>query len=185
MCIRDSLRAFAWLKKHRQIEEKLVVIGSKVWGSGPLFAALRELQLQQEVICTGYLNQEELPDFYSAAEVLVFPSIYESFGLPILEAMACGAPVVTSNRSACSEVAGGAALLVDPEDWEAIANAIERVLSDTGLREELRAAGFKRAKEFSWQATAAQTLAVYQELGQGIQSSATGNPLTAISNSAG
>jgi glycosyltransferase involved in cell wall biosynthesis len=146
---------------------------------------LRELQLEKEVICTGYLNQEELPDFYSAAEAFVFPSVYEAFGLPTLEAMACGTPVIASNRPAFPEVAGEAALLVDPEDWDAIANAIERVASDARLRQELRLAGLKRAREFSWQATAAQTLAVYQELAQGIQTSATGNPLTTVSDPAG
>jgi glycosyltransferase involved in cell wall biosynthesis len=179
------LEAFAWLHRHRRIEEKLVIVGPRILDSSSFLSMLRELQLEKEVICTGYLNQEELPDFYSAAEAFVFPSVYEAFGLPTLEAMACGTPVIASNRPAFPEVAGEAALLVDPEDWDAIANAIERVASDARLRQELRLAGLKRAREFSWQATAAQTLAVYQELAQGIQTSATGNPLTTVSDPAG
>lgn len=176
------LEAFAWLRRQRRIEEKLVIVGPRILGSGSFLSALHELQLGEDVICTGNLNHEQLPDFYGAAEVFVFPSVYEAFGLPTLEAMACGTPVVASNRPAFSEVAGNAALLVEPEDWQAIASAIERVLSDTRLREQLRAAGLKRAREFSWQATAAETLAVYQELARGIQTRAAVSPRTAASH---
>jgi len=158
------LRAFAWLRSRRGIEEKLLIVGPRLSGSELFLATLRELQLGEEVICTGNVSHEALPDFYSAAEVFVFPSIYEAFGLPTLEAMACGTPVVASNRPAFPEVAGDAALLIDPENWEAIATAIEKILSDASLRERLRAAGLKRASEFSWRTTAAQTLAVYREL---------------------
>jgi len=176
------LRAFAHLCKRQTIEAKLVIVGMARDGSGPFFSTLQKLKLEHDVILAGYVHQADLPDFYSAAEAFLFPSIFEAFGLPILEAMACGAPVITANRSACSEVAGGAALLVDPEDWEAIANAIQRVLWDARLREELRAAGLKRAREFSWQGTAAETLAIYQELAQGIQTKAAVSPLTAVSH---
>lgn len=167
------LRAFAHLCKGQSIEAKLVIVGMARDGSGPFFSTLQKLKLEHDVIFTGYVDQADLPDFYSAAEAFLFPSIFEAFGLPVLEAMACGTPVITSNRSACPEVAGGAALLVDPEDPEKISDAIERVLSDASLREQLRAAGLKRAREFSWKATAAQTLAVYQELAKEIQTGAT------------
>lgn len=158
------LRAFARLRREHGIEEKLLVVGPRLSGSELFLATLRELQLGEEVVCTGNVSHEELPDFYSVAEVFVFPSLYEAFGLPTLEAMACGAPVVAANCPAFPEVAGDAALLVDPEDTEALANAVGRVLSNTAVREQFRAAGLERARLFSWQATALQTLTVYREL---------------------
>lgn len=179
------VRAVAWLHRHRGIKEKLLIAGPRTVGSGAFLSILHDLQLEKEVICTGHLNHEELPDLYSAAEVFVFPSIFEAFGLPTLEAMACGTPVIASNRPAFPEVAGDAALLVDPDDWKAIADAIERVLYDSALCEHLRAAGIQRARQFSWQATAARTLAVYQELVYGIRTGVTGNHLIPAGNPLG
>jgi glycosyltransferase involved in cell wall biosynthesis len=99
----------------------------------------------------------EMPALYSMARALIFPSRYESFGIPIVEAMACGCPVVTATTSACPEVAGGAALLVDPDDVEGLAAAMERVSLDDGMAAELRRRGLRRAAEFSW-SRSAQTL---------------------------
>ena len=106
----------------------------------------------------------DLPAFYSAADAFVLPTFYEGFGLPMLEAMACGCPVVTSNDPAVQEVVGDAALCADPNDTEAIANAMTRVLEDDALRRTLIAGGLERAKTFSWESCAQTTLEVYRSL---------------------
>ncbi|HSJ54189.1 MAG TPA: glycosyltransferase family 1 protein, partial [Anaerolineae bacterium] len=105
---------------------------------------------------------EDLPYWYNAAEVLVYPSLYEGFGLPPLEAMACGTPVISSKASSLPEVVGDAGLLVDPADVEALAAAMEQVLADAGLRERMRAAGLQRAQRFTWENAARQTVASYR-----------------------
>jgi glycosyltransferase involved in cell wall biosynthesis len=110
----------------------------------------------------GYVPAEELPYWYSAAEVLAYPSLYEGFGLPALEAMACGTPVVTSSTSSLPEVVGQAGMMVEPTDVAALTAALQRVLDDVGLREEMRAAGQARAARFSWPETARATAAVYR-----------------------
>ncbi|MES4785747.1 MAG: glycosyltransferase family 1 protein, partial [Nitrospiraceae bacterium] len=107
---------------------------------------------------------EDLRLLYCHADLFVFPSVYEGFGMPVLEAMACGAPVITSKTTALSEVAGEAAVLVNPEDAEELADAIMRVLEDQTLREALRLKGLERVKQFTWERAARQTLAVYREV---------------------
>jgi glycosyltransferase involved in cell wall biosynthesis len=158
------LRAFAQLRKRGELEAKLVVAGPRISNSTAFVDALRELQLGDDVLCIGNVAHDILPELYSAAEVFVFPSLYEAFGLPTLEAMACGTPVVAADRPAFPEIAGDAALLVNPDDTAALAAGIDRVLSNPALREELRASGLKRVLHFNWKATASQTLAVYNSL---------------------
>jgi glycosyltransferase involved in cell wall biosynthesis len=109
----------------------------------------------QGVHFVGVVPEEKLPSLYRGAEALVFPSLYEGFGLPLLEAMACGTPVVTANTTALPEVAGDAALLVDPTSVEQIAGAMEQIVSDTSLRRQLREKGLTRAARFSWASTVA------------------------------
>jgi glycosyltransferase involved in cell wall biosynthesis len=106
--------------------------------------------------------EADLPALYAGAQLFVFPSLYEGFGLPVLEAMACGAPVVCSNTSSLPEVAGDAALLVDPLDVNALAAAIGRVLGDAALADDMRQRGLRQAARFTWAHTAQQTLAVYR-----------------------
>ena len=108
------------------------------------------------------IAEEHLPALYAGAELFVFPSLYEGFGLPVLEALACGVPVVCSNSSSLPEVAGDAALLVDPLDVPAMAEALGRVLGDLSLQQELCARSLARARIFSWERTARETLAVYR-----------------------
>jgi alpha-1,3-rhamnosyl/mannosyltransferase len=126
--------------------------------------AVERLNLKDAVRFIGAVKDAELPALYGGAEVFVFPSEYEGFGLPVLEAMACGAPVVCSNRSSLPEVAGDAALLCDPQDVTSIAQALEQVLSDQGLSETRRAQGRARAAQFSWENMAMQTAAAYRSL---------------------
>jgi glycosyltransferase involved in cell wall biosynthesis len=114
----------------------------------------------------GFVPDDTLSVLYRLAGVFVFPSLYEGFGLPPLEAMACGAPVITSNVSSLPEVVGDAALLVDPYSSDAIADAINQVLSDPSLAADLRAKGLARAQNFSWQRSVARTLEIYREVAQ-------------------
>ncbi|MFM7842108.1 MAG: glycosyltransferase family 4 protein, partial [Nitrospira sp.] len=115
-------------------------------------------------VCPGRLPIRDLTLLYSHAEVFVFPSLYEGFGLPVIEAMACGAPVITSDRTSLPEVAGDAALLVDPDNAEAVGDALVQLLRDASLRESLRQKGFARAKQFTWERAARQTLDVYRDV---------------------
>jgi glycosyltransferase involved in cell wall biosynthesis len=140
----------------------LLVPGYETPHEDELHQRAQQLGIAGDVRFAGWLDPADLEGLYAAADLFVFPSLYEGFGLPVLEAMARGAPVVSSNRSSLPEVAGDAALLVDPEDPAAMAQAIERVLSDAKEAERLRAAGREQAARFSWDATARGTLASYE-----------------------
>lgn len=146
---------------------KLVLIGARDYGMGAIEKRINELGLADSVLFSGWLPLEDLPAVYSGAEIFVFPSLYEGFGMPVLEAFACGAPVVCSNIAPMTEVAAGAALYVDPFDERDIARGIIEVLKDGGLRERLRQGGLCRAEEFSWVKTAAQTLDVLKRYAEG------------------
>jgi glycosyltransferase involved in cell wall biosynthesis len=157
------LQAFARLQA-RGLKHTLVVAGQRAWryeGEAPL---ARRLGLADSVRFLGHVPQADLPALYSAADLFVFPSLYEGFGLPALEAMACGTPVVASNVSALPEVVGDAALQVSPLDVEALAGAIEGLLRDDRLRADLRERGLERAAQFSWEKAARQTAEVYHRV---------------------
>jgi glycosyltransferase involved in cell wall biosynthesis len=141
---------------------KLVLVGGKGWYYEEVFAAIERLNLSDRVIWPGYVPADDLPLWYNSADVFAFPSRYEGFGMPLLEAMACGTPVVTSTASSLPEVAGDAALTTPPDDREALADALHRALTDVGLRQELRAKGFARAATFTWEETARRTARVYR-----------------------
>lgn len=157
------LEAYAHLRA-RHPAVTLVIAGRRQWQAGAIDEAFRRLALEGRVHFTGYVADADLPALYSAAELFVFPSLYEGFGLPPLEAMACGTPVVTTNVSSLPEVVGDAALMVDPYDSAALAAALERALTDSALRAELRCKGLQRAAQFSWERTARETLAVYRQV---------------------
>lgn len=130
--------------------------------AGDVFAAVRQSPFADQVDFTGYVSYEKLTSLYQNAAVCVYPSLYEGFGLPVLEAMACGCPVVCSNTTSVPEVAGDAAILVNPESADDIAKGIRRVLTEPGLAAELRERGIQQAKKFTWEACAEATLAVYR-----------------------
>ena len=139
----------------------LVVVGGVQRGGGALHEAVRRAELQSAVVFPGHVPLEDLRGLYSSCSAFVFPSLYEGFGMPVLEAMACGAPVICSNTSALPEVAGDAAILVEPTSTEAIAAAMANVLSSDDVREELRRRGPIRAKTFTWERSARELLQVY------------------------
>ena len=141
----------------------LAIVGASGWLNSDLAPLVRARGLATRVTFAGYISDEELPRWYQAASVFCYPSLYEGFGLPVLEAMACGTPVVTAATSSLPEVAGGAAILVDPTDTHAIAAGIDDLLGDPARRETLRAAGLARARAFSWERTAAETLTVLRD----------------------
>jgi glycosyltransferase involved in cell wall biosynthesis len=145
----------------------VVLVGSSVHPFGNYAETARKRSLTEIVLCPGRLSMNDLLLLYSYTDLFVFPSLYEGFGMPVLEAMACGAPVLTSNSTALTEVAGDAAVLADPQDARALGEAMIRALEDEPLRAALKVKGFARAKQFSWEQTATKTVALYRELCEG------------------
>ncbi len=159
------LEAYAIVRKQAKKGETpcLVMAGRKGWLYDQIFQQVERLGLETEVILPGYVPQDDLPALLSGARLFVFPSLYEGFGLPVLEAMACGTPVLCSNVSSLPEVAGDAALLVDPLDVRSIAEAMNHLLQEEGLRTQLVERGFRQARQFSWDRCARETLAVLDD----------------------
>lgn len=158
------IRAFARLKKERRIPHRLYIVGRKGWLTDGLEDLAARLCVHDDVVFTGAAPDDDLPLFFNVADVFINPSSYEGFGLTLLEAMACGAPVVTSDVSSIPEVVGDAALTVNPTDADEVAGAVDRLLSDPALRTRCVERGLARAARFTWQAAAEQILAVYDEL---------------------
>lgn len=159
------IEAYSLLRRERTEGNlpQLVLVGKNAWLFEETFRSLKDLEVGMSVILTGYVPQADLPALYSGALCFVYPSYFEGFGLPPLEAMKCGAPVIVGNKTSLPEVVGEAALMIDPFDVNAIAGAIQKVISDSDLRAELRAKGLERATHFNWKETARQTLAVYEK----------------------
>ena len=154
------VRAFSILKKTEGIPHQLVLAGSDWDRAEEVHRAAEESAYADDIVFTGFAPNSDLPDLYCGAELFVFPSLYEGFGLPVLEAMNCGVPVACSNISSIPEVIGDAGILFDPYDDEAIADAMRRLLTDPGLLKDCRERGLARARKFAWSATAALTLKV-------------------------
>jgi glycosyltransferase involved in cell wall biosynthesis len=155
------LQAFSELKNHYQVPHKLVIAGRPAWGYTPFLGQLRQLRLESEVIQLGFVPEKDLPVLYSLADVFVFPSLYEGFGLPVLEAMACGTPTVVSNRGALPEVTGGNCHQVDPESIRDMVSVLHTVISDEPLREKHSINGVQWASRFRWRSSAEQLLQQY------------------------
>ncbi len=155
--------AYAVLLREQGDVPPLVVAGQPGWLWQPVMERVRQLRLEAHVTFCGFIPDQDLPALLTGASVFLLPSLYEGFGLPILEAMACGTPVLTSNCSSLPEVAGDAALLVDPADPAAIADGVRRLLANETDRGRLIRRGFEQARAFRWESTARKTLAVYRE----------------------
>jgi glycosyltransferase involved in cell wall biosynthesis len=143
------------------IKQQLVCVGPYGWSSRDLSGHIEQLGIRDAVRFTGYLPFDDLPAIYNLGDFFVFPSLYEGFGLPVVEAMACGLPVLTSNTSSLGEIAGDAADTLDPTDTEAMTAAMRRLATDAELRRHRAERGLQRAKDFSWSQTAREMLAVY------------------------
>jgi len=157
------LKAFSRARR-MGLPHSLVIVGAKGWGNSPVAGLAEALGISEHVHVTGFVDDQTLPLLYAGADFFVYPSLYEGFGLPVLEAMACGTPVITSNLSSMPEVAGGAALLVDPRSTNEISDAMLRLAGDEQLRQQLCAKGLQRAGRFSWKQTAEETLTLYRDL---------------------
>jgi glycosyltransferase involved in cell wall biosynthesis len=157
------IKSFYKLKKSK-VDHKLVVVGGKGWKYTKIFDLIEELNLKNEVIFTDYVSDEYLVKLYNAADLFVYPSLYEGFGLPPLEAMACGCPVITSNTSSLPEVVGDAGIMIDPNDINSLTESMLKILTNNQLREEMSKKSLERAKMFSWKKTAKETWNVYEDV---------------------
>jgi glycosyltransferase involved in cell wall biosynthesis len=162
--IERLIEAFHMLRKHGFEDVKLLIIGDQISKYATLRRAVHRYKLHKHVRFLGFVPDKTLAVLYRLAAVFAFPSLYEGFGLPPLEAMASGTPVITSNVSSLPEVVGDAALLIDPYDPAAIADALQRVLSDPALRQQLRVRGLARARHFSWERSIARVRQIYDEV---------------------
>lgn len=155
------LEAFAQLKIK---DLKLVLIGEGLWGQDELELLINNFQAKKNIIVLGKVTRRQLKGLYQKANMAVFPSLYEGFGLPVLEAMSCGCPVVCSNTSSFPEVAGKAALLINPKKSMEIVQAVKKIINNTSIYNTLKKEGFEQIKKFSWKKAALETLKVYQEV---------------------
>jgi glycosyltransferase involved in cell wall biosynthesis len=152
------LEAFADLKRTTDLPHKLVLVGGRWNGAEIIHARVRELGLSDQVVFPGFVPNEAIPALYAAADAFAFPSLFEGFGIPVLEAMASGTPVCAANTSSVPEVVGDAGLLFDPLDVPAMTDCLRRLLQDQTLRRRLITSGIERAKRFTWEAAAGATL---------------------------
>lgn len=162
------LEAYDRFRKRNGNDVKLVLVGRTYAGLNSEFeSTMARLNFGDSVIQLGHVNNYDLPPLYGAAQMFAFPTRYEGFGIPILEAMSCGVPVLTSTTSCVPEVAGDAAILIDPYDVEAIEDGMSRICSDPALRDDLKQRGIARAANFNWQKAARETLQAYKTVAQG------------------
>ncbi len=157
------IRAFKKLKVKGLKDYKLVIVGDKGWLYNRIFKEIESSNMRNEVLFPGIIKDDDLPMLYNCADIFVYPSLYEGFGLPILEAMACGIPVITSNTSSLPEVVGEAGIMVGPTDINSLCEAMYNVLTNNELRQHLSSKGLERSKLFSWEDTARKILEIYKE----------------------
>lgn len=161
--VAGSIKAFEIIRKNSQAPVKLVIAGSKRPLGDEIYELVEDRSMKQDIIFTGFFPDNDLPGLYSLAEIFLFPSFYEGFGLPVLEAFAGKVPVVTSNTGSLPEVAGDAALLVDPHDIEGIATAVLSVLNDNKMQKQMIAKGLEQVDKFTWMKSATETLGVIRK----------------------
>lgn len=162
--IERLLKAYYALKTRLVDCQRLVLAGGKGWLDSGIFSTLEKLNLKDDVIFTGYVSDEDVPILINASKVFLFPSIYEGFGMPPLEAMACGVPVLTSSVSSLPEVVGDTAVLVDPFSVESISSGMEKIVSNEKLRAQLSKKGKERAQLFSWEVVTDKLYEIYEDL---------------------
>ncbi|MCS7464258.1 glycosyltransferase family 4 protein [Paenibacillus doosanensis] len=155
------LKSYLLLKQNWETSVKLVIVGAKGWKYGPIFEWVQKHQLEEEIIFTGFIDDDDLPAIYSAASAFVMPSIYEGFGLPLLEAMQCGTPVIGSNISSIPEIIGDGGVLIPPDDDLAWAESMHTMISNTQIRSQYSQLALQRASNFTWEKTAAETKKIY------------------------
>lgn len=158
------IKAFDRLKARHHLPHKLVIAGMKDFAFQDVFKTAARAQSSEDILFTGGIDQEDLPLLYNGAEMFVYPSFAEGFGIPPLEAMACGTPVITSNTSSLPEVVGEAGIMVDPHNMEALSDAMGQVTQDEVLQREMREKGLRQSQKFSWSQTAETVLRVYEEV---------------------
>ena len=158
------VQAFNLLKKDTDLPHKLVIAGKKGWKYKSVFSTITRLKIANEIIITGYIPEDDLPSVYSMSDLFAFPSLYEGFGIPPLEAMACEVPVLVSNQGALPEITGGKCLQVNPFDIHEIAQGMHRLLSDGHLRKKTVLAGIEWVKRFTWEKAAEETLSIYKQV---------------------
>jgi glycosyltransferase involved in cell wall biosynthesis len=158
------IRAFDALMRETDLRPQLVIAGQKGWLTDELYASVDHSALKDRVLFTGYVSDTDLRALYSSCQASVYPSLYEGFGLPPLEAMACGAPVITSRIPVIMETSEGAAVLIDPVSTSELTAALAELLSSSSKRRELREAGLRRAGQYTWEITARRTFEVYQRV---------------------
>lgn len=159
------MRAYARLRdENPDFRPQLVIVGRKLWLASEIFAEASRRQWSDDLILTGYVSDEDLPKLYRAAIAFVYPSIFEGFGLPPLEAMACGTPVIAGNTSSLPEVTGDAAILIDPYDEDALARELLRIVNQPDLRDRMRQLGIEQARKFTWRNAAEKTLQIYKDI---------------------
>jgi glycosyltransferase involved in cell wall biosynthesis len=166
--LESVFEAFAWLRASG-LPHRLVVVGRTVWKAEGVFRRLDDLNLGDSVHLTGYVDDADLPALYAGADCFLYPSLYEGFGLPPLEAMACGTPVVTSDVSSLPEVVGDAGIMVEPRDVDAIVRAVCRIIESPDFARDLRERGIARARTFTWERAAAEHAALYREVARSVQ----------------
>lgn len=162
--INRIIEAFAITKRNSNSKHKLVIAGKKGWKYGPIFKLIQKLELQTDVLFLGYVDENDLPTIYSLAAIFLFPSLYEGFGLPVLEAMACGCPVILSCKGALPEISGNICLQVNPNNPSEIASKIRNLLEDDTLRKSQVQKGIIWSKKFKWKHTAKKTVDLYRSI---------------------
>jgi glycosyltransferase involved in cell wall biosynthesis len=162
--IQGLIKAFNWLKKEHGLKHKLVIAGMKGWLYDDIFREYENSEFKSDIIFKGYVSDEMLAQLYKNALVFAYPSFYEGFGFPIVEAFSFGIPVVTSKTSSCGEIGADAALLINPENYKEIGEAILKIINDGNLREDLIRKGLERAKVFTWHKTAAEFLNLFKDM---------------------